>query len=154
MKKIQTDSFEGEANVILKFVYAKLQDGTSFPPCNAECFKKLSSFGSKFIGLNVKTKYNINTKTGIMLVSSEFIPSGHFRPLVVKLSPLGISGIGYYEFIGKMEPDITLFFLLDKDLKNPVSTFLIPNNGKEYNCVISSSSLDHDRIRRLAYRMR
>ncbi|MDX7997761.1 hypothetical protein FE394_00745 [Xenorhabdus sp. Reich] len=150
IKEIYANSFEGEAKVILKFVYAVLQDGTLAPQYDAECFKKLSSFGSKYVGLNVNNRYNINTNTEIMYASSEFIHPGSSRFVVVTLSPLGLSGT--YGFIGSLEPDISIYFLLDQDLKNPVSTFLIPNKGKEYNCVISSSSKYHDRIRRWSYR--
>ncbi|MBC8944281.1 MULTISPECIES: hypothetical protein [Xenorhabdus] len=150
IKEIHANSFEGEAKVILKFVYTVLQNGALAPQYDAECFKKLSSSGSKYVGLNVNNRYNINTKTGIMSASSEFIPPGHSRPLVVTLSPAGISNT--YEFIGSMEPDINIFFSLDKDLKNPVSTFLIPNKGKEYNCVISSLNKYHNITRRWLYR--
>ncbi|PHM45552.1 hypothetical protein [Xenorhabdus miraniensis] len=150
MKEIHANSFEGEVSVILKFVYAVLQNGTLAPQYDAECFKKLSSLGSKYVGLNVNNRYNINTYTGIMSARSTFIPPGHSRPLVVTLSPEGISNT--YEFIGSMEPDINIFFNLDKELKNPVSTFFIPNKGKEYNCVISSVNKYHGIIRRWSYR--
>ncbi|OTA20026.1 hypothetical protein Xbed_01741 [Xenorhabdus beddingii] len=152
MKKfneIHTDSFEGEAKVILKFAYAVLKDGTLAPQYDAECFKKLSSPGSKYVGLNVNNRYNINIKTEIMFARSEFISPSNYRPLVVTLAPLGISNI--YEFMGSVGSDINIFFSLDKDLKNPASTFLILNKEKEYNCVISSSGKHHDGIRRWLY---
>ncbi|CDL82585.1 hypothetical protein [Xenorhabdus cabanillasii] len=69
MKKIKethANSFEGEAKVILKFVHAVLQDAILAPQCDAECFKKLSSFGSQYVGLNVNNRYNINTRTGMV----------------------------------------------------------------------------------------
>lgn len=37
-------------------------------------------------------------------------------------------------------PQAYIYFTIDKDFKNPVSTFMIINQGKQYNCVISSSN--------------
>ncbi|PHM36570.1 hypothetical protein [Xenorhabdus innexi] len=144
-KEAYTHFFEGEAKVTLRFVHAVLQNGTPAPQYDADCLQRLSHFGSRYVGLSVNSKYKINTKTLIMSASSEFIHPAFSRFVSVTLWPMGISDI--YGFIGNIAPDITIFFFLDKNLKNPVSTFLIPNKGLEYNCVISSSPKYHNRIR-------
>jgi hypothetical protein len=105
--------------------------------------KELSMPTSEYVGMKVTSEYTVNTSSMMMSAKSMLPSPMATQPLelTVDLSPLGIEGV--YAF-GAFKPNVLpqdyVYFTIGKDFKNPVSTFMIINKGKEYNCVISSSN--------------
>lgn len=132
----------GKANVVLRYAHAVHQNGTADPKHDAVCKKELSSVNSKFVGMQVKTDYSVDTKTLMMSAESMFPSPVATQPLelTVKMNPLGIAG--KYAF-GAFRPaelkNSYVLFSISEKFTNPVSSFLIINDGKDYNCVISST---------------
>ena len=95
------------------------------------------------MGMKVKTDYTINSSTMMMSAKSMFPSPDSMKPmeLTVDLSALGPADVyAFGAFKPAALPQAYIYFTIDKDFKNPVSTFMIINQGKQYNCVISSSN--------------
>ena len=95
------------------------------------------------MGMKVKTDYTINSSTMMMSAKSMFPSPDSMKPmeLTVDLSALGLADVyAFGAFKPAALPQAYIYFTIDKDFKNPVSTFMIINQGKQYNCVISSSN--------------
>lgn len=93
--------------------------------------------------MKVKTDYTINSSTMMMSAKSMFPSPDSMKPmeLTVDLSALGLADVyAFGAFKPAALPQAYIYFTIDKDFKNPVSTFMIINQGKQYNCVISSSN--------------
>lgn len=133
----------GNAEVTLEHVHAVMENGSPVPQHDAACQKELSMPESKYIGMKVKTDYTINSSTMMMSAKSMFPSPDSMKPmeLTVDLSALGLADIyAFGAFKPAALPQAYIYFTIDKDFKNPVSTFMIINQGKQYNCVISSSN--------------
>tara|TARA_B100000795_G_C22715150_1_gene405168 strand:- start:145 stop:636 length:492 start_codon:yes stop_codon:yes gene_type:complete len=132
----------GTATVDLQYVAALQNNGSAEPKYDLACKKQLSDPASRFVGMTVTTDYSINTKTGIMSAASTF-PSSHVvqpHRTTVRMHPLGISSnYSFGAFKPSALPMSSVLFSIDKGFSNPVSTFLIINSNKKYNCSISSS---------------
>ncbi|MEQ9885038.1 hypothetical protein [Pectobacterium zantedeschiae] len=137
-----TKAHTGKEQVELKHIHAVLQNGTSSPQHDAMCEKQLNMPESKYVGMKVTTEYNINTQSMMMSAKSMF-PSPHSTQpmeLTADLSALGLSdSYSFGAFRPSVLPDSYIIFSVDKQMKNPVSTFMIINKNETYNCVISSS---------------
>ena len=133
----------GKVQVTLDHVHAVQQNGSPAPQHDAACMKELSMPTSKYVGMKVTSEYTVNTSSMMMSAKSMLPSPMATQPLelTVDLSALGIEGV--YAF-GAFKPNVLpkdyVYFTIGKDFKNPVSTFMIINEGKEYNCVISSSN--------------
>lgn len=133
----------GKETVTLEHVHAVQENGSPAPKHDAACMKELSMPTSKYVGMKVTSEYTVNPSSMMMSAKSMLPSPMATQPLelTVDLSPLGIEGV--YAF-GAFKPNVLpqdyVYFTIDKDFKNPVSTFMIINKGKEYNCVISSSN--------------
>ena len=136
----------GEINnfiVTLEHVHAVMENGSPAPQHDAACKKELSMPESKYMGMKVKTDYTINSSTMMLSAKSMFPSPDSMKPmeLTVDLSALGLADVyAFGAFKPAALPQAYIYFTIDKDFKNPVSTFMIINQGKQYNCVISSSN--------------
>jgi len=136
------DAHTGSATVKLQYVHGVHQNGTIDPKHDAACKKQLSEVTSKFAGMPVKTDYSIDPKTLTMSAKSMFPSPVATQPLelTVNLNPLGIKGVYAFGAFHPAElPDAYVLFSISEKFANPVSTFLIVNAKKDYNCVISST---------------
>ena len=133
----------GNAEVTLEHVHAVIENGSPAPQHDSACKKELSMPESKYIGMKVKTDYTINSSTMMMSAKSMFPSPNDKQPmeLTVDLSALGLADVyAFGAFKPAALPQAYIYFTIDKDFKDPVSTFMIINQGKQYNCVISSSN--------------
>ncbi|WP_406903369.1 hypothetical protein [Serratia marcescens] len=133
----------GSAAVMLEHVHAVMENGSPAPQHDAACKKELSMPESKYIGMKVKTDYTINSSTMMMSAKSMFPSPDSMKPmeLTVDLSALGLADVyAFGAFKPAALPQAYIYFTIDKNFKDPVSTFMIINQGKQYNCVISSSN--------------
>ncbi|EMF07018.1 hypothetical protein [Serratia marcescens] len=133
----------GNAEVTLEHVHAVMENGSPAQQHDAACKKELSMPESKYMGMKVKTDYTINSSTMMMSAKSMFPSPDSMKPmeLTVDLSALGLADIyAFGAFKPVALPQAYIYFTIDKDFKSPVSTFMIINQGKQYNCVISSSN--------------
>ena len=135
----------GTAKVKLAHVFATLQNGQpdTKPADIAACKKQVSSPNSRYLGITVTTKYSVDAQTMIMSASS-MLPSPHAtKPVVltIKLSPLGIAGeYAFGAFRPTELPDTYVLFSMGTDFKGAKSSILVLNEGKEYNCLVSSDA--------------
>ena len=135
----------GSAKVKLTHVFATLQNGQpdTKPEDIAACKKQVSAPNSRYLGITVTTKYSVDPQSLIMSASST-LPSPHAtKPLVltVKLSPLGIAGeYAFGAFRPTELPDTYVLFSMGTDFKGAKSSILVLNEGKEYNCLVSSEA--------------
>jgi hypothetical protein len=140
--QMSADAHTGTAKVKLQYVHGVHQDGSPDPKHDAACKKQLSDMKSKFVGMPVATEYSIDTRTLTMSAKSMYPSPVATQPLefITTLSPLGIKTVYAFGAFrpGELKNAYVLFSISEK-FTNPVSTFLIINVDKDYNCVISSS---------------
>ena len=133
----------GTAKVRLTQVFATLQNGQpdTKPEDIAACRKQVSSPNSRYLGITVSTRYSVDPQSLIMSAEST-LPSPHAtQPLVltIKLSPLGIAGqYAFGAFRPTALPDTYVLFSMGTDFKGAKSQILVLNEGKEYNCLVTS----------------
>lgn len=134
---------QGKASVRLTHVFATLQTGQpdQKPEDNAACKKQVSEPSSRYLGITVTTHYSIDAQTMIMTASSSLPSPRATKPLqlTVKLSPLGIAGqYAFGAFRPPALPDNYLLFSIGTDFKGAKSSVLVLNEGKDYNCLVTS----------------
>ena len=134
---------QGKASVRLTHVFATLQTGQpdKKPEDNAACKKQVSEPSSRYLGITVTTQYSIDAQTMIMAASSSLPSPQATKPLqlTVKLSPLGIAGqYAFGAFRPPALPDNYLLFSIGTDFKVAKSSVLVLNEGKDYNCLVTS----------------
>ncbi|RDS83906.1 hypothetical protein DWU98_04880 [Dyella monticola] len=135
---------QGKASVRLTHVFATLQTGApdKKPEDIAACRKQVSSPDSRYLGVTVTTQYSIDAQTMMMSASSS-LPSPHATQplqLTVKLSPLGIAGqYAFGAFRPPVLPDNYVLFSIGLDFKGAKSSVLVLNEGKDYNCLVTSN---------------
>jgi len=133
----------GTAKVQLKHVFATLQTGQrdSKPEDEAACRKQVSSPNSRYLGITVTTRYSVDPKSLIMSASSSLPSPQATKPimLTIKLAPLGIEGqYAFGAFRPSAMPDTYVLFSMGTDFKGAKSSILVLNEGKEYNCLVTS----------------
>lgn len=127
----------------LRYIHAVMTNGSPAPRFDAACAKQLSSSPTRFLGMPVRTSYDINPKTLMMTAVSSFPSPVPTQPLQlsVKLNPLGIKGT--YAF-GAFRPApvpsaSAVLFSIDTAFQASKSTFVVFGpKDQGYNCVISS----------------
>jgi hypothetical protein len=136
---------QGKAAVRLTHVFATLQNGSpdTKPEDIAACRKQVSSPNSRYLDVTVTTQYSIDAQSMMMSASSS-LPSPHATQplqLTVKLSALGIAGqYAFGAFRPTVLPDTYVLFSIGLDFKGAKSSVLVLNEGKDYNCLVSSDS--------------
>jgi hypothetical protein len=134
---------QGKASVRLTEVFATLQTGQTDnkPEDIAACRKQVSAPGSRYLGVTVTTQYSIDAKTMIMTASSSLPSPQATKPLqlTVKLPPLGIAGqYAFGAFRPPVLPNNYVLFSVGLDFKGAKSSVLVLNEGKDYNCLVTS----------------
>lgn len=133
----------GTAKVKLTHVFATLQTGQpdQKPEDIAACRKQVSAPDSRYLGVTVTTRYSIDAQSMMMSASSS-LPSPHAtKPvmLTIQLSALGIAGqYAFGAFRPSAMPDTYVLFSIGTDFKGAKSSVLVLNEGKDYNCLVTS----------------
>lgn len=135
----------GTAKVKLTHVSATLQNGQpdTKPEDIAACKKQVSAPNAHYLGTTISTHYSVDPKTLIMSAFSKFPSPQGTKPvmLTIKLSPLGIAGeYAFGAFRPTELPDTYVLFSMGTDFKGAKSSILVLNEGKEYNCLVSSEA--------------
>jgi hypothetical protein len=139
-----SDVHKGEHKVRLQYVHAVQMNGSPDPAHDADCEKQLSQPTSKFVGMPVSTKYDINSKTLMMSAESMFPSPVTTQPLEIKIGLDALGLRGTYAF-GKFRPAglsnvYAVLFSIKEDFTDPVSTFVVFGPPEQqHNCVISSA---------------
>ena len=133
----------GTAKVKLTHVFATLQNGQpdTKPEDIAACKKQVSAPGSRYLGITVTTKYSVDPQSLIMSASSSLPSPQATKPLMltIKLSPLGIAGeYAFGAFRPTELPNTYVLYSMGTDFKGAKSSILVLNEGKDYNCLVSS----------------
>ncbi|MGO4700737.1 hypothetical protein [Dyella sp. 2RAB6] len=133
----------GTAKVKLTHVFATLQTGQidPKPEDTAACRKQVSAPNSRYLGITVNTRYSVDPKSLIMSASSSLPSPQATKPVVltIKLAPLGIEGqYAFGAFRPTALPDTYVLFSMGTDFKGAKSSILVLNEGKDYNCLVSS----------------
>jgi hypothetical protein len=133
----------GTAKVQLTHVFATLQTGQpdQKPEDNAACRKQVSSPNSRYLGITVTTRYSVDPQTLIMSASSMLPSPQATKPimLTIKLSPLGIAGqYAFGAFRPTALPGTYVLYSMGTDFKGAKSSVLVLNEGKDYNCLVTS----------------
>jgi hypothetical protein len=136
---------QGKASVRLTNVFATLQTGQpdKNPEHIAACRKQVSAPDSRYLGVTVNSQYSIDAQTMIMTASSSLPSPVATKPLqlTVKLAPLGIAGqYAFGAFRPPVLPNNYVLFSVGLDFKGAKSSVLVLNEGKDYNCLVSSDS--------------
>ena len=134
---------QGKVAVRLTHVFATLQTGEpdKKPEDIAACRKQVSAPNSRYLGVTVTTLYSIDAQTMIMTASSSLPSPQSMTPLelTVKLSPLGIAGqYAFGAFRPPALPEDYVLFSIGLDFKGAKSSVLVLNEGKDYNCLVTS----------------
>jgi hypothetical protein len=134
---------QGKASVRLTHVFATLQTGATDkkPEDIAACRKQVSAPSSRYLGVTVTTQYSIDAQTMIMSASSSLPSPQATQPLMltVKLAPLGIAGqYAFGAFRPAVLPNNYVLFSIGLDFKGAKSSVLVLNQGKDYNCLVTS----------------
>ncbi|MFK2874499.1 hypothetical protein [Dyella lipolytica] len=135
----------GTAKVHLTHVFATLQTGQpdQKPEDIAACRKQVSSVNSRYLGIPVNTRYSIDVQA-LMMSASSMLPSPHAtKPvmLTIKLAPLGIAGqYAFGAFRPSALPNNYVLFSIGTDFKGAKSSILVLNEGKAFNCLVSSDA--------------
>lgn len=135
----------GTARVQLTHVFATLQNGSpdQKPEDIAACRKQVSQPTSRYLGITVTTRYSVDPQSLIMSASSSLPSPMATQPLVltVKLSPLGLAGqYAFGAFRPAVLPKNYVLFSMGTDFKGAKSSILVLNEGKDYNCLVSSEA--------------
>ena len=135
----------GKASVRLTHVFATLQTGSpdTKPEDIAACRKQVSSPDSRYLGVTVNTLYSIDAKTMMMSASSSLPSPQATKPvmLTIKLSALGLAGqYAFGAFRPAALPNNFVLFSTGLDFKGAKSSVLVLNEGKDFNCLVSSDS--------------
>lgn len=133
----------GKAQVRLTHVFATLQTGEqdNKPEDVAACRKQVSAPNSRYLGVTVTTQYSIDAQTMIMSASSSLPSPVATKPLMltVKLAPMGIAGqYAFGAFRPAVLPNNYVLFSIGLDFKGAKSSVLVLNEGKDYNCLVTS----------------
>jgi hypothetical protein len=134
---------QGKASVRLTHVFATLQTGQpdKKPEDIAACRKQVSAPDSRYLDVTVTTQYSIDAQTMIMTASSSLPSPVATKPLqlTVKLAPLGIAGqYAFGAFRPPVLPNTYVLFSTGLDFKGAKSSVLVLNEGKDYNCLVTS----------------
>jgi hypothetical protein len=134
---------QGKASVRLTHVFATLQTGQpdNKPEDNAACRKQVSAPDSRYLGITVTSQYSIDAQTMIMTASSSLPSPVATKPLqlTVKLAPLGLAGqYAFGAFRPPVLPNNYVLFSIGLDFKGAKSSVLVLNEGKDYNCLVTS----------------
>ncbi|WP_281848834.1 hypothetical protein [Dyella sp. GSA-30] len=134
---------QGKASARLTHVFATLQTGQpdNKPEDNAACRKQVSAPGSRYLGVTVTTQYSIDAQTMLMTATSSLPSPQATKPiqLSIKLSPLGIAGqYAFGAFRPPALPNNYVLFSIGLDFKGAKSSVLVLNEGKDYNCLVTS----------------
>lgn len=135
----------GVAKTRLTHVFATLQTGQpdTKPEDIAACKKQVSSPNSHYLGTTISTHYSVDAKTMVMSAFSKFPSPQGIKPVVltIKLSPLGIAGeYAFGAFRPAELPDTYVLFSMGTNFKGAKSSILVLNEGKDYNCLVSSDA--------------
>ena len=133
----------GTAKVRLTHVFATLQNGQvdQKPEDIAACRKQVSSPNSRYLGITVSTRYSVDPQSLIMSASSSLPSPVATKPIVltIKLAPLGIAGeYAFGAFRPAALPDTYVLYSMGTDFKGAKSSILVLNEGKDYNCLVTS----------------
>lgn len=133
----------GTAKVKLTHVFATLQTGQidPKPEDTAACRKQVSSPTSRYLGITVTTHYSVDPQSLIMSASSMLPSPVATKPVIltIKLAPLGIAGqYAFGAFRPTALPDTYVLYSMGTDFKGAKSSILVLNQGKDYNCLVSS----------------
>ena len=134
----------GTAKLRLSHVFATLQTGQpdEKPEDMAACRKQVSAPDSRYLNVVVTTRYSVDAKS-LMMSASSSLPSPHAtQPLVltIPLSALGIAGqYAFGAFRPAALPDDYVLFSIGLDFKAAQSSVLVLNEGKDYNCLVTSN---------------
>lgn len=133
----------GTAKVRLTHVFATLQTGQidTKPEDVAACRKQVSSPDSRYLGITVSTRYSVDPKSLIMSASSSLPSPVATKPVIltIKLAPLGIEGqYAFGAFRPSALPNTYVLFSMGTDFKGAKSSILVLNEGKDYNCLVTS----------------
>lgn len=133
----------GTAKVKLTHVFATLQTGQIDPKPEdvAACRKQVSAPDSRYLGITVNTRYSVDPKSLIMSASSMLPSPVATKPvmLTIKLAPLGIEGqYAFGAFRPSALPNTYVLFSMGTDFKGAKSSILVLNEGKDYNCLVTS----------------
>lgn len=133
----------GTAKVKLTHVFATLQNGQTDtkPEDIAACRKQVSSPTSRYLGITVTTRYSVDPQSLIMSASSMLPSPVATKPvmLTIKLAPLGIEGqYAFGAFRPTALPDTYVLYSMGTDFKGAKSSILVLNQGKDYNCLVTS----------------
>ena len=137
------EEVKGKETLILSHIHATQPNGTAFPEHDADCKRELALSTSKFTDLSVTTDYSIDATSLIMSAHSTFAAPDTSKGGQVKvgLSALGVAeNYSFGAFKPAELPNAYVIFSIEKDFKNAVSSILVLNQNKPYNCAISSSA--------------
>jgi hypothetical protein len=134
---------QGKASARLTHVFATLQTGQpdKKPEDNAACRKQVSAPDSRYLGVTVTTQYSIDAQTMLMTATSSLPSPQATKPvqLSIKLSPLGLAGqYAFGAFRPPALPNNYVLFSIGLDFKGAKSSVLVLNEGKDYNCLVTS----------------
>ena len=108
----------------------------------AACRKQVSAPTSRYLGVTVTTQYSIDAQTMIMSASSSLPSPQATKPvmLTIKLSALGLAGqYAFGAFRPAALPNNFVLFSTGLDFKGSQSSVLVLNEGKDYNCLVTSN---------------
>ncbi|GAB2781758.1 hypothetical protein GCM10027021_00230 [Dyella kyungheensis] len=136
---------QGKASVKLTHVFATLQTGQEDkkPEDVEACRKQVSAPGSRYLGITVTTQYSIDAQSMIMTASSSLPSPKATQPLqlTVNMPPLGIAGqYAFGAFRPPVLPNNYVLFSIGLDFKGAKSSVLVLNEGKDYNCLVTSDA--------------
>lgn len=139
----------GTVKLRLINVSATLQTGQpdKKPEDVAACRKQVSSITSRYLGMTVSTRYSVDPKSLIMSASSSMPSPVATKPVIltIPLAPLGIKDeYAFGAFRPSALPDTYVLFSMGTDFKNAQSSILVLNEGKAFNCLVSSSTTPFD----------
>lgn len=137
---------KGQETLTLSHIHATQANGSHFAAHDADCQRQLGEASTKYTGLKVTTDYMINTATNKVAAKSQFNnpDSSKSDVLDITLSALGLSeNYSFGAFKPTALPNTYVLFSIEKDFTNPVSSILVLNAGKAYNCAISSVALQN-----------
>lgn len=123
----------------LRYVSAIQTNGAALPSADNECKTWLSSENNHYMNLKVATTYSVNAGNERMSATSSFqSPDKKIADDVA----MPLTSLGFEDKYGFAAITATHYYLftVDKNFKNPVSTFILLNPNQDYHCAISSQS--------------
>jgi hypothetical protein len=147
----------GTASTWLSHVYAALKTGQPDPKPEdaAACTMQMAAPDSRYLGVQVTTRYWIVAGSPIMSASSS-LQSPHSAQAIgytIALAPLGLANqYAFGAFRPKALPDTYVLFAISPNFKSATSMVLVLNHDKDYNCLLTNiqAPFDHALSARLA----